>query len=134
MKHIKHISLFENTKPIILIDLPDPIKIMEEFREVLDFPRQNEEGFLVKVGLVDYADEIKGTRFETGYSWAKSNPEILEVPEIKNMMEEWSISEIEFLPNGDVQIIYEPMTKKEWDMGSYSDSGMSYEEYLEKFE
>ena len=133
MKHLKHISLFENSKPITLIDVPDPIKVIEDFREVLDFPRQNEDGFLVGSGVVEYEHDIKGKSYETGYRWIKENPEILEIPQIKSLLEEWAILGIEFLPDGDIQITYEPMTRKQWDIGGYDDTGMTYSEYLEEF-
>ena len=133
MKHLKHILLFENSKPITLIDVPDPIKVIEDFREVLDFPRQNEDGFLVGSGVVEYEHDIKGKSYETGYRWIKENPEILEIPQIKSLLEEWAILGIEFLPDGDIQITYEPMTRKQWDIGGYDDTGMTYSEYLEEF-
>ena len=45
MKHIKPISLFEMDKGIKLFDVSDPAKDVEIFMEVLDFPRQGEDGF-----------------------------------------------------------------------------------------
>ena len=47
MRPVKYFELFETVKPITLIDIPDPLKAMEEFMEVLDFPRQNDDGFLM---------------------------------------------------------------------------------------
>ena len=133
MKHIKHISLFENSNPITLIDIPDPIKVIKDFVEVLDFPRQNEDGFLLGSGVVEYEYDIKGKSYETGYRWIKENPEILEIPQIKSILEELSIVGIEFLPDGDIQVTYMPMTRKQWDTGSYDDTGMTYDEYTEEF-
>ena len=133
MKHIKHISLFENSNPITLIDIPDPIKVIKDFVEVLDFPRQNEDGFLLGSGVVEYEYDIKGKSYETGYRWIKENPEILEIPQIKSILEELSIVGIEFLSDGDIQVTYMPMTRKQWDTGSYDDTGMTYDEYMEEF-
>ena len=133
MKHIKNISLFENSKPITLIDIPDPIKAIKDFAEVLDFPRQHEDGFLLGSGVVEYEYDIKGKSYETGYRWIKENPEILEIPQIKSILEELSIVGIEFLPDGDIQVTYMPMTRKQWDTGSYDDTGMTYDEYVEEF-
>jgi len=133
MKHIKHISLFENTNPITLIDIPDPIKVIKDFVEVLDFPRQHEDGFLLGSGVVEYEYDIKGKSYETGYRWIKENPEILEIPQIKSILEELSIVGIEFLSDGDIQVTYMPMTRKQWDPGGYDDTGMTYDEYTEEF-
>lgn len=130
---MRHIKIFESFKPITLIDVPDPIKIIKDFREVLDFPRQHEDGFLLGSGIVDYDYDIKGKSYETGYRWVKENPEILEIPEVKDLLEELSIAGIEILENGDVQVTYMPMTKKEWNLGGYDDTGMNYDEYLEEF-
>ena len=133
MKHIKNISLFENSKPITLIDIPDPIKAIKDFAEVLDFPRQHEDGFLLGSGVVEYEYDIKGKSYETGYRWIKENPAILEIPQIKSILEELSIVGIEFLSDGDIQVTYMPMTRKQWDTGSYDDTGMTYDEYVEEF-
>jgi hypothetical protein len=130
---MRHIKIFESFKPITLIDVPDPMKVIKDFCDVLDFPRQNEDGFLLGSGVVDYEYDIKGKSYEDGYRWIKENPEILEIPEIKKLLSEWSILGIEFLPDGDIQVTYEPMTKSQWDIGGYDDTGMSYKEYLEEF-
>jgi hypothetical protein len=133
MIHIKYFELFETANPITLIDIPDPLKVMEEFMEVLDLPRQNDDGFLMGSGEVSYQDTIMGKRYETGYRWIKENPEILELPQVKALMGEWLIMGIEFEQNGDILVTYEPMSKKDWDRGDYDDSGMDYEEYIETF-
>lgn len=125
MKHIKPIKLF---------DIPDPIQIIKKFRDVLDFPRQHDDGFLVKSGTVDYIYDIKGTPYEDGYKWIKEKPGILEIPEVKSLLDEWSIILVDVQGNGDVFVEYSPMTKKEWDLGNYDDTGMTYDEYLEEFE
>jgi hypothetical protein len=82
---------------------------------------------------VEYEYDIKGKSYETGYRWIKENPEILEIPQIKSILEELSIVGIEFLPDGDIQVTYMPMTRKQWDTGSYDDTGMTYDEYMEEF-
>ena len=133
MRHIKYFELFETVNPITLIDIPDPLKVMEEFMEVLDLPRQNDDGFLMGSGEINYQDTIMGKRYETGYRWIKENPEILELPQVKALMGEWLIMGIEFEQNGDILVTYEPMSKKDWDRGDYNDSGMDYEEYIETF-
>lgn len=125
MKHIKPIKLF---------DIPDPIQIIKTFRDVLDFPRQHDDGFLVKSGTIYYMDDIKGTEYEDGYKWVKENPDILQIPKIKSLLEEWSIILVDIQENGDIFVEYSPMTKKEWDLGHYDDTGMSYDEYLDQFE
>ena len=117
MRHIKYFELFETVNPITLIDIPDPLKVMEEFMGVLDFPRQNDDGFLMGSGEVSYQYDIKGKQYETGYRWIKENPEILELPQIKALMGEWLIMGIEFEQNGDILVTYEPMSKKDWDRG-----------------
>lgn len=124
MKHIKPIKLF---------DIQDPIEIIKRFRDLLDFPRQNEDGFLVKNGTIDYIYDIKGTEYEDGYRWVKEYPDILEIPEVKSLLEDWSIILVDIKKNGDVFVEYSPMTKKEWDLGHYDDTGMTYAEYLKEF-
>ena len=52
---------------------------------------------------------------------------------MKDFLEEFSIVGIEFLPDGDIQVTYMPMTRKQWDTGSYDDTGMTYDEYVEEF-
>ena len=133
MRHIKYFELFETVNRITLIDIPDPLKVMEEFMGVLDFPRQNDDGFLMGSGEVSYQYDIKGKQYETGYRWIKENPEILESPQVKALMGEWLIMGIEFEQNGDILVTYEPMSKKDWDRGDYDDTGMDYEEYIETF-
>jgi hypothetical protein len=124
MKHIK---------PITLFDAPDPTKDIKKFMEVLDFPRQHEDGFLLGSGIVSYRYDISGSPYDDGYKLIKSHPEVLEIPEIKSLMEEWSIAGIEFLPDEDVQVTYMPMTRNQWDTGGYDDTGMNYDEYVEEF-
>ena len=75
--------------------------------------------------------EMFGNEFHNGS--LATNPEILEIPQIKSILEELSIVGIEFLPDGDIQVTYMPMTRKQWDTGSYDDTGMTYDEYMEEF-
>jgi hypothetical protein len=96
-------------------------------------PRQNDDGFLMGSGEINYQDTIMGKRYETGYRWIKENPEILELPQVKALMGEWLIMGIEFEQNGDILVTYEPMSKKDWDRGDYDDTGMDYKEYIETF-
>jgi len=64
MRHIKYFELFETVNPITLIDIPDPLKVMEEFMGVLDFPRQNDDGFLMGSGEVSYQYDDTGMDYE----------------------------------------------------------------------
>jgi hypothetical protein len=131
MKHIKPISLFEMDKGIKLFDVSDPAKDVEIFMEVLDFPRQGEDGFLEQDGEIDYPHFIKGTKYEPGYNLFKSDPTISDIPEIKEIMDEWKINSIEIKDNNDIYIKYNPMSKKEWVDGDYEESAeMDYYEYV----
>jgi hypothetical protein len=124
----KHIKLFEQFMS------SDDIDKVKKFIEVLDFPRQNPEGYIMPSGEVSISGDILGSEYEEGYNIISKNPEILNDPEIIKEMEQYLIGDINIdTENDTVSIDYFPMSKSEYYDKNYDDDGLTYDEYLENF-
>lgn len=125
---MKHIKLFENFESNFI----DPVK---KFIEVLDYPRQNPEGYIVSRGEISISGDILGTDYERGYDIISKYPEILEYPEIKKSMDEYLIRGINIdTKNDTISIDYLPVSRSEYYANDFDDiDGLTYDEYLENF-
>lgn len=121
MKYIKLFEAWENNE-------------LSTFIEVLDFPRQNPEGYLMSFGEISISRDVIGSRYEPGYNAIVENPEILNSPEFRNLMDKYLIQDINIDEENDtIDINYFPMSRSEYYTNNYDDDGLSYEEYLEYF-
>ena len=124
----KHIKLFEQFMG------SDPIEQVKKFIEVLDFPRQNPDGYIMSTGEVSISNNILGSEYEEGYNIISKDPEILNDPEIIKEMDKYLIREINIDTKNDiVSIDYLPMSKSEYYNQNYDDGDLTYAEYLENF-
>lgn len=123
---MKHIKLFEN--------FGSPIDSVKTFIRVLDFPRQNFDGYIMGSGEISISGDVLGTEYEEGYNIISKNPEILKDPEIVKAMAEYLIGDINIdTENDTISINYLPMSKFEYYDKNYDDGGLTYDEYLENF-
>lgn len=144
MKHIKLFETFMDDSEIQdLIDDLDEIGLgeidlaeLQQLLEILDFPRQTDEGHLVTDGKVSISKEINT---EPGAKIAlaiiERNPSVLKNPKVLKLLDEWMVDTIKIDRGKDsVEVTYKPMSRQAYDDGDFeSNDGSTYEEYLENW-
>lgn len=102
--------------------------------KVLDFPRQNPEGYITSSGEISISKDVKGRAYEPGYDLIVEYPEILNDPDIKKEMKDNLIGGISIDQENDtISIDYLPMSKSDYYNNNYDDDGLTYKQYLEYF-
>lgn len=126
---MKHIKLFESFNELEDSD----IEMIEEFMNVLDFPRQNYDGHLVPRGYITISKDIIGSTYEPGFRILEKKPHLFKHPMVKRMMQNWRIEDIDISTgNDEITINYKPMDEIEFTREGYDDN-MTYDEYLAYF-
>lgn len=112
----------------------DDLKKISVFLKVLDFPRQNPEGYITSSGEISISKDVKGREYEPGYDLIVEYPEILNDPDIKKEMKDNLIGGISIDQENDtISIDYLPMSKSDYYNNNYDDDGLTYKQYLEYF-
>ena len=141
MKHIKLFETFMDNSEIgdLINDLNGvglgeiDLAEWQQLFEVLDYPRQNQEGYLVTSGKVSISKEINT---EPGAKIAlaviERNPSVLKNTQVLGLMDEWMIKAIKIDRGKDsVKVTYKPMSRKAYDEEGFEDNdGFNYDEYL----
>jgi hypothetical protein len=110
-------------------------KDIEKFVEILDHPRQNDDGFLEQEGEVSISEDIENSKAaKRGLEAIEKDPGLLNSPLVKGLFKEWNIVTIVIdRPYDTVYITYDWMTPDQWEAGNYDDSDYTYAEYLEEW-
>ena len=124
---MKHLKLYES--------FGTQEEDIKKFFGVLDFPRQQEEGFLETEGIIEISSDIERKESaKRGLEAIEKDPGLLNSPLVKALFDEWMIRDIEIdRPNDVILVKYGWMTPQQWEEGNYDDTEYTYTEYLENF-